>query len=77
MILREDRVVGSVLYGAVADGPWYVQLMRDRTDVSAFRDQIAFGRTFAEAAAPAASLHNEQAPAAAGTAVAGLQCHAA
>jgi nitrite reductase (NADH) large subunit len=78
VILREDRVVGSVLYGAVADGPWYVQLMRDRTDVSAFRDQIAFGRTFAEAAAAATSLHNEQAPtAAAGTAVAGLQCHAA
>jgi len=78
VILHEDRVVGSVLYGAVADGPWYVQLMRDRTDVSAFRDQIAFGRTFAEAAAAATSPHNEQAPtAAAGTAVAGLQCHAA
>ena len=79
VILREDRVVGSVLYGAVADGPWYVQLMRDRSDVSAFRDQIIFGRAFADAAAPATSLQNEQAPAAAvaGTAVAGLQCHAA
>jgi nitrite reductase (NADH) large subunit len=79
LILREDRVVGSVLYGAVADGPWYVQLMRDRSDVSAFRDQIVFGRAFADAAAPATSLPNEQAPATAvaGTAVAGLQCHAA
>jgi len=62
-----------MLYGAVADGPWYVQLMRDRSDVSAFRDQIIFGRAFADAAAPATSLQNEQAPAAAvaGTAVAG------
>ncbi|MBV8823428.1 MAG: NAD(P)/FAD-dependent oxidoreductase, partial [Hyphomicrobiales bacterium] len=48
VILREDRVVGSVLYGAVADGPWYVELMRTRADVSLMRDQIVFGRAFAE-----------------------------
>jgi nitrite reductase (NADH) large subunit len=53
VILREDRVVGSVLYGSVADGPWYVELMRARTDVSSIRDQIVFGRAFAERAAPA------------------------
>jgi nitrite reductase (NADH) large subunit len=53
VILREDRVVGSVLYGSVADGPWYVELMRARTDVSSIRDQIVFGRAFAEQAAPA------------------------
>jgi nitrite reductase (NADH) large subunit len=35
----------------VADGPWYVQLMRERVDVSPVRDQIVFGRTFAEALA--------------------------
>ena len=50
VILRDDRVVGSVLYGSVADGPWYVQLMREKADVSAFRDQIVFGRDFAEQA---------------------------
>jgi nitrite reductase (NADH) large subunit len=48
VILREDRVVGSVLYGSVADGPWYVELMRARADVSLIRDQIVFGRAFAE-----------------------------
>jgi nitrite reductase (NADH) large subunit len=37
-----------VLYGSVADGPWYVQLIREKTDVSSFRDQIVFGRSFAE-----------------------------
>jgi nitrite reductase (NADH) large subunit len=50
VILRDDKVVGSVLYGSVGDGPWYVQLMRDKTDVSSFRDQIVFGRAFAEQA---------------------------
>jgi nitrite reductase (NADH) large subunit len=50
LVLRAGRIVGSVLYGHVADGPWYVQLMRDETDVSAFRDRVVFGRVFAEAA---------------------------
>src|SRR5580704_6376359 len=75
VILRNDRVVGSVLYGDVADGPWYVQLMREEADVSAFRDQIVFGRAFAAATAlPQA----ESVPLAeADTASAGLQCQAA
>src|SRR5580704_14809984 len=51
VILRDDRIVGSVLYGSVADGPWYVELMRDKVDVSPIRDQIVFGRAFAEQAA--------------------------
>lgn len=50
VILRDDRVVGSVLYGSVADGPWYVELMRTRADVSSMRDQLVFGRAFAEQA---------------------------
>jgi nitrite reductase (NADH) large subunit len=50
VILRDDRVVGCVLYGAVTDGSWYVQLMRDKVDVARFRDQLVFGRGFAEQA---------------------------
>ena len=50
VILRDNRIVGSVLYGHVADGPWYVQLMRENADVSTFRDQLVFGRAFAESA---------------------------
>jgi nitrite reductase (NADH) large subunit len=50
VVLRDDRIVGCVLYGSVADGPWYVQLMRAKKEVSAFRDQLVFGRAFAEAA---------------------------
>jgi nitrite reductase [NAD(P)H] large subunit len=48
LILRNDRVVGAVLYGAVADGPWYVQLMREASDIAPLRDQLAFGRACAE-----------------------------
>ena len=49
VVLRGDRVVGSVLYGQVADGQWYVRLMREKADISAFRDQLVFGRAAAEA----------------------------
>ena len=79
VILRDNRVVGSVLYGSVADGPWYVQLMRDKVDVSAFRDQIVFSRDFAEQAGATASQADvaAKADADAATATAGLRWKAA
>jgi nitrite reductase (NADH) large subunit len=61
VILRDDRVVGSVLYGNAADGPWYVELMRDKIDVAAFRDQLVFGRGYAEQAGAALETWDEAA----------------
>ena len=49
IVLRDGKLVGAVLYGDVADGQWYLQLMRDREDVSALRERLVFGRAFAEA----------------------------
>jgi nitrite reductase (NADH) large subunit len=44
VVLRENRIQGAVLYGATQDGPWYFQLMRDGSDISAFRDTLLFGQ---------------------------------
>jgi nitrite reductase (NADH) large subunit len=77
VILRDDRIVGSVLYGSVADGPWYVQLMRDKVDVSSFRDQIVFGQAFAEQAATPRDATAATTDAGAGKPLAGLQWRAA
>jgi nitrite reductase (NADH) large subunit len=52
IVLRDGRLVGAVLYGDVADGQWYLRLIREKTDVSALRDRLVFGRAFAEAGAP-------------------------
>jgi len=52
LVLRENRLVGAVLYGDVADGPWFVELIESRVDVALFRDQLMFGR---EAATPLAA----------------------
>jgi nitrite reductase (NADH) large subunit len=49
IVLRDGKLVGAVLYGDVADGQWYLQMMRDKEDVSALRERLAFGRAFAEA----------------------------
>jgi nitrite reductase (NADH) large subunit len=48
IVLREGRLVGAVLYGDVADGSWYLDLIRNKTDIAALRDRLVFGRAFAE-----------------------------
>jgi nitrite reductase (NADH) large subunit len=53
LILRENRLVGCVLYGEVGDGPWYVDLIQSQENVAAWRDHLIFGRAMAEAGAAA------------------------
>jgi nitrite reductase (NADH) large subunit len=50
IVLRDGKLVGAVLYGEVADGPWYLKLMRDKEDVSALRERLVFGRALFEMA---------------------------
>jgi nitrite reductase (NADH) large subunit len=44
VVLKDDRIVGSVMYGDTIDGSWYFQLMRDETNVSDIRDRLLFGQ---------------------------------
>ena len=44
LVLRNNRVKGVVMYGDTLDGSWYFQLLREGTDVSAFRKSILFGQ---------------------------------
>ena len=45
LVLRDDRLVGAVLYGDTVDGAWYFQLLRDRQNVAQIRDQLMFGQS--------------------------------
>jgi len=47
VIVRDDRIVGAVLYGDTADGGWYFDLLRKGDDVSEIRDLLIFGQAFA------------------------------
>ncbi|MDF9392340.1 MULTISPECIES: nitrite reductase large subunit NirB [Methylococcus] len=44
LVVRDNKVTGAVLYGDTVDGAWYFQMMRDGTDISAFREHILFGQ---------------------------------
>ena len=50
LVLRDGRLVGAILFGEIADGPWFVELIESKRDISAFRDSLLFGRTLAAAA---------------------------
>ena len=47
VIVREDRIIGAVLYGDTADGNWYFDLLKKGEDIGALRDVLIFGQAFA------------------------------
>ncbi|HVJ51718.1 MAG TPA: nitrite reductase large subunit NirB [Aliidongia sp.] len=47
LVVREDRLVGVVLYGDARDGAWYFQLMGTAEPLGELRDAIIFGQAFA------------------------------
>ncbi|MDK2758983.1 MAG: nitrite reductase large subunit NirB [Blastomonas fulva] len=47
VVVKDDRVVGAVLYGDTADGNWYFDLLKRSEDVTVIRDALIFGQAFA------------------------------
>jgi len=47
VIVKEDKIVGAVLYGDTADGNWYFDLLKKGEDISEIRDALIFGQAFA------------------------------
>jgi nitrite reductase (NADH) large subunit len=47
VIVKDDRVIGAVLYGDTQDGNWYFELLKRAEDVSEIRDALIFGQAFA------------------------------
>ena len=47
LVLREDRIIGVVLYGDTADGSWFFDLLKKREDVHQMRDTLIFGPAYA------------------------------
>jgi len=43
LVLKDDKLVGAVLYGDTADGAWYFQLLKDGQHVGEIRDHLMFG----------------------------------
>jgi len=45
LVIRDDKLVGGVLYGDTADGAWYFRLVREGRSIGAIRDRLVFGET--------------------------------
>lgn len=46
LVLRENRIVGTVLYGETADGAWFNDLKKKAVDISEMRDTLIFGQAY-------------------------------
>ena len=45
LVLKDDKLVGAVLYGDTKDGAWYFQLLKDGQDIHDIRDNLVFGNS--------------------------------
>lgn len=54
LVVNEDRLTGAVLVGDTADALWYLDLIRSGASIGALREDLVFGRAFAEPQAYAA-----------------------
>jgi len=55
VVVKEDRVIGAVLYGDTADGNWYFDLLKKGEDIAPIRDALIFGQAFASGASATAN----------------------
>jgi nitrite reductase (NADH) large subunit len=47
LVLRDDRIIGAVMYGDTADGGWFFGHLRDGTDTGPMRETLIFGPAYA------------------------------
>ncbi|MSP28055.1 MAG: NAD(P)/FAD-dependent oxidoreductase [Methylococcales bacterium] len=48
LVLKNNKLIGAVLYGDTADGSWYQELLEQETNLATLRDGLIFGKTYAE-----------------------------
>jgi nitrite reductase (NADH) large subunit len=46
VVLKENRIVGTVLYGETSDGAWFNDLKKKQTDISEMRETLIFGQAY-------------------------------
>ncbi|WP_172122243.1 MULTISPECIES: nitrite reductase large subunit NirB [unclassified Devosia] len=51
VVLRDNRVLGAVLYGDTADGNWFFDLLKRGTDIAPMRDTLIYGQGYGGGAA--------------------------
>jgi nitrite reductase (NADH) large subunit len=52
LVLKDDRLIGVVMYGETSDGAWFFDLLRKGTDIAPMRETLIFGPSFAGGGPP-------------------------
>jgi nitrite reductase (NADH) large subunit len=45
--IKDNRIIGTVMYGDTSDGAWFFDHLKKGTDISAMRETLIFGPSFA------------------------------
>jgi nitrite reductase (NADH) large subunit len=43
LCIKDDKLIGAVMYGDTADGAWYFQMLKDKQNIAEIRNHIMFG----------------------------------
>jgi len=46
VVLKDKKIIGTVLYGETGDGPWFFDLLQQGADTDGVRDLLIFGQNF-------------------------------
>ena len=46
IVIKENRIIGVVLYGDTGDGPWFFDKLKKGEDISADREMLIFGQSY-------------------------------
>jgi nitrite reductase [NAD(P)H] large subunit len=46
IVLKDNRIIGTVLYGETADGAWFNDLKKREVDISDMRETLIFGQAY-------------------------------
>jgi nitrite reductase (NADH) large subunit len=57
VIVRDNRLIGAVLYGDTADGNWYFDLLKRGEDIAPIRQSLIFGQAYAMGGAASSDPH--------------------
>ncbi len=44
IVLKDNKIIGTVLYGDTTDGNWYFSLLNEQQNIAAIREDILFGQ---------------------------------
>jgi nitrite reductase (NADH) large subunit len=46
LVLKDNKIVGAVLYGETSDGAWFFDMLKKGADISEMRDTLIFGQSY-------------------------------